>query len=86
MNDLINLSASEISVKIDEKEREFSEALQVCHITEQEKLLLQREILEKRAVLKDLEIALSKASHNLRQMGIELKLMRSAFWKAKDGS
>jgi hypothetical protein len=86
MNDLLNLSASEISVKIDEKEREFALALQAYHDVEQSKLLLQREILEKQAVKKDLEIALSKAGHNLKQMSIELKLMRSAFWKVKDGS
>jgi len=84
MDDLAALTSAEISNIIDEKERELSGALKQYYLVEQEKLILQKEILEKQTVKKDLEIALSKAGHMLRQLNVELKLLRNKFWSNKN--
>jgi len=84
MDNLDNLSSAEISNLIDTKEKDLAQALKDYYIIEQEKLILQREILIKQTVKKDLEIALSKAGHSLKQIGIELKLLRSKFWSVRN--
>jgi hypothetical protein len=84
MDNLENISSSEISNIIDKKEGELSQAIKNYYITEQEKLVLQKVILEKQTLKKDLEIALSKAGHIVRQLNIELKLLRSKFWSVKN--
>ena len=84
MDNLENLSSAQISNIIDEKEKELSGAVTNYYTTEQAKLTLQKEILEKQTIKKDLEIALSKAGHILRQLNIELKLLRSKFWSVKN--
>jgi len=85
MDDLDKLSSAEIGTIIDQKEKELSQAIKDYYIVEQEKLILQKEILEKQTKKKDLEISLSRSGHNLKQLGIELKLLRSKFWSAKNG-
>jgi hypothetical protein len=84
MDNLDNLSSAEISNLIDEKEKALSQALKDYYIIEQEKLILQKEILKAQTRKKDLEISLSKAGHILRQLNIELKLLRSKFWSSKN--
>lgn len=84
MDNLENLSSAQISNIIDTKEAELSGAIKNYYIIEQEKLILQREILEKQTCKKDLEINLSKAGHIVRQLNIQLKLLRNSFWKAKN--
>lgn len=81
---IVNLSSAEIGTIIDSKERELSQAIKDYYIIEQEKLILQRTILEHQTRKKDLEIALSKAGHILRQLNIELKLLKSKFWSCKN--
>jgi len=84
MDNLDNLSSEAIGNIIDEKEKELSRLIRVYYTIDQEKLILQKEILEKQTKKKDLEIALSKASHNVRQINIDLKLLRSKFWSVKN--
>ena len=84
MDNLEKLSSAEIGNIIDEKEKELSGVITNYYTIEQEKLTLQKEILEKQTVKKDLEIALSKAAHTLRQLNIELKLLKSKFWANKN--
>ena len=84
MDSLDNKSSAEISNLIDEQEKLLSKAITNYYIIEQEKLILQRDILEKQTLKKDLEIALSKAGHILRQINIELKLLKSKFWSCKN--
>ena len=84
MDSLDNKSSYDISLLIDEKEKALSQALKDYYTIEQEKLTLQRDILEQQTKKKSLEIALSKAGHILRQMNIELKLLRSKFWAARN--
>jgi hypothetical protein len=77
-------SSAEISLMIDEKEKELSKLLDSHQIVEQEKLKLQKEILVLQGKKKDFEISLSKSSHNIRQISIELKLLKSKFWAARN--
>ena len=84
MEDLKNLSSSEIANLISDKEKELGIATNAYYDIEQEKLLLQRQILELRIKLKDLEVSLSKAGQNLKKIQLELKALRSFFWNAKN--
>ena len=77
-------SASELSGELTEKNKELSVALKSLHTIEQEILLLQREILEKGLRKKDLEISCNKAKHNVRQLGISVKMLTSEFWNTKN--
>jgi len=77
-------SSYDISLEIDNKERELSELLKTNQIVEEEKLNLQKKILDLQSKKKDLEISLSKSTHSIRQMNIELKLLKSKFWGAKN--
>jgi nitrogen fixation protein FixH len=79
----MELTSAELSNKMDEVEKELSIGLQAHQEVEQAILRLQRDILEKQTQKKDLEIALSKASHNNKQLTITLKLLTNQFWAAK---
>ena len=82
--DLIDQNSAAISNLIDAKEKELSEALNVYQVIEQEKLLLQRKILNMQVRKKDLEIAEGKAGHNIKQINIEIKLLKNKFWNCKN--
>ena len=84
MENLKNLSSAEISNLIAEKEKELGVATSAYYDVEQEKLNLQRQILELRIKQKDLEVVLSKAGQNLKKMQMELKALRNFFWNAKN--
>lgn len=84
MENVDNKSSNEIGLLIDEKEKELSEALKNFHAVEQEKILLQKKKLELQIRIKDLELSVDKASHNIQQIKIELSYYRNAFWKTKD--
>lgn len=80
----LDKTAAEISNLIDEKAKELSLALKSHYTLEQEKLLLQRDILDLQRRKKDIEISLSKSLHNLKQMSIEQGLLKNAFFSAKN--
>ncbi len=84
MDNLDNLSSAQIGNVIDEKEKELSGAITNYYVIDQEKLNLQKEILIKQTLKKDLEIKLSIAGHIVRQINIEIKLLKSKFWSAKN--
>ncbi len=79
-----NKSSAEIGVEIDEQEKQISTMLEAYQKVEQEILLLQRQILELQLQKKDFEMAKSKGGHNIKQANIELKLLKSKFWQAKN--
>ena len=83
-NNLEGKSSADIDTIKVEKEKELSVALDNCYAVEQERLLLQKDILGKQAAKKDLDIALSKAEHIVRQLNIEIKLLNNAFWNARN--
>lgn len=84
MENLKNLSSADISNLIAEQEKELGVATSAFYDVEQEKLLLQRQILELRIKQKDLEVSLSKAGQNLKKMQMELKVLRNFFWQARE--
>lgn len=84
MEDISKLSSAQISVLISEKEKELGQATNAYYDVEQEKLSLQRQILELRIKQKDIEVVLSKAGQNLKKMQLELKALRSFFWQARE--
>ena len=84
MENVSKLSSAEISNLIASKEKELGISTSAYYDIEQEKLLLQRQILELRIRQKDLEVALSKAGQNLKKMQLELKALRSFFWNARE--
>ena len=78
-------TADSISLMVDEKEKELQKAIASHEVIEQEKLLIEKEILILRVKNKDLEAILSKSSNNIKQIGIMLRLLRSRFWSSKNG-
>lgn len=83
-NDLNSLSTDEISREIDKKEQELKTAIVAHEVLEQERLNIQRQILELQLKKKDREIPLSKSSSNIKQINIELRLLRSRYWTVKN--
>ena len=84
MKDLSNLTSSQVDGLKVEKENEYADALQSCHTLQQEKLLVQRDILEKEMKKKNLDITLNKANHNRKQLEVEIKLLTHWFWRVKN--
>ena len=77
-------TATEIDTKIVELEKELKTCIGSHEVVEQEKLFLQREILNLQVKKKDFEIALSKSMSNIRQLTISLRILKSQFWSAKN--
>ena len=75
-----------ISFKQDEKEKELARLLKDLQEVEQAELLIARDILDLQRKRKDLQIAKSKASHLVKQVMIELRLLKNAFWNSKNSS
>ena len=79
------LTATEIdNIKV-EKEKELKQLIVNHEIVEQEKLNLQREILLLQIKKKDLESMLSKSKSNIKQLQIEIGILKSQFWSARNG-
>lgn len=68
---------------ISDKENELKVMLKTHEVVEQEKLSIQRQIIELQLKKKDLEIAISKSGSLIRQKGIEIKLLTRQFWAQK---
>ena len=78
------MDSYEIGLKQDEKEKELATLLKDLQEVEQAELLMARDILDLQRKRKDLQIAKSKASHNVKQVSIELRLLKSQFWASKN--
>jgi len=78
------LSSTEIANLVSEKENELKTALQSKEIVDQEEISLARQILELRLKKKDVELAISKAQYNVRQLEIEKRQLEKQFWSAKN--
>lgn len=79
-----SMTASEIDTKIVELEKELRGLICSHETVEQEKLLLQRDILTLQVKKKNIEMVLSKSMTNIRQLNINLRIARSQFWAAKN--
>jgi len=82
---LDGLTASEIDLLKVEAEKELQRAQGALHIIEIEELTLAKEIVLLQARRKDIQIALSKARQVTRTLNLDIKIMTSAFWAAKEG-
>lgn len=85
MADYDNMTASEIDEEIVELEKELKRSISAHERVEQEKLSLQKDILNLQVRKKDLEMSLSKSLTNIRQLNISLRIARSKFWSVKNG-
>jgi len=81
---LDGLTASEIDLLKVEVEKKLQQAQMALHIVEIEELELAKQIVLLQAQRKDLQIALSKARQVVRTLNLDIKIMTSAFWAAKD--
>lgn len=70
-------TSADLSVELDAKDREISEARRVQEEVHQAILNLRRQRIE-------LEVALSKAKYNYDKLKIERTLIASAFWQARN--
>lgn len=82
--DLTNLTSVEIRNLSDERERELQKANEYLSTVVQERLRLQRQIIEIQLRKKDLEIAEEKATHVVRSIRSDLNILENAFWAAKN--
>ena len=73
----------EIENLIVEKEKELAVLHDNLSTVEQEKLHIQRSILELQLQKKDLEMSIDKAKNALKQKNIELSLLNKRFWSEK---
>ena len=73
----------EIENLIVEKEKELAVLHDNLSTVEQEKLHIQRSILELQLQKKDLEMSIDKAKNALKQKNIELSLLTKRFWSEK---
>ena len=70
-------TSADLSVDLDAKDREISEAIKAKELVHQEILALRRKKI-------DLDISLSKAKYNYDKLKIERTLIASAFWHSKN--
>lgn len=77
-------SSQEISQEISNKEIELKKALNNLYILDQEKLNLQKDIINLQAKKKDIEILISKANHIVKEISIDIKLKTKEFWAARN--
>jgi len=67
-----------------EKEKELKEMLNPHNTLEQEKLHIQREILNLQIKKKDLEIVIDKSKSIIKQKELEIRLLTKKFWAEKN--
>jgi molybdopterin-biosynthesis enzyme MoeA-like protein len=83
--DLTNKTATEIDEIKCVKERELQEAQDNLYTIEIEELEIAKQIVELQAKRKDLQIGLSKAKQVVRTLRIDISILISRFWAAKNG-
>ena len=70
-------SSHELSLELDDKDREISESRRIMEEVHQQLLNLRRQKIE-------LDISLSKAKYNYDKLKIERTLIASHFWSTKN--
>ena len=78
------MNANEIDLLKVEKEKELKEAQGNLHKVELEELEIAKKIIILQAQRKDLQIAASKARQIVRNLNLEIKILISEFWRAKE--
>lgn len=83
-NDLVNMTASQIDNLKVEKEKELQHAQLNLHEVEIKELELSKQIIILQGQKKDFQIAISKARQIVRTLSLDIKILVSQFWQAKD--
>ena len=79
-----NMTASQIDgIKV-EKEKELKIAQENSHKIEIAELEIAKQIVILQGKRKDLQIAASKARQIVRTINLDIKIITSEFWRAKD--
>jgi hypothetical protein len=77
------MSSHDLSVQYDEKEKKYKTLLDAHYVVEQEILHLRKEIIDLQARKQALEIDKSKAAHLVKQCKVDMDLLKSAFFQAR---
>lgn len=77
-------TSAEISNEIADKEREQKQMNEAHRVVQQEKMDIERQIIELELKKKNLSMSLAQSAHSLKQNRIEIKLLTNEFWSAKD--
>lgn len=83
-NEFINLTASQIDEKKCDLEKELKEAQNNLYLIEQKELEVSKKIILLQGEKKDYQIAASKARQIVRTLVLDIKIIISEFWRAKD--
>lgn len=78
------MTASQIDALKVEQEKKLKEAQNNLHIVELEELELAKQIVDLQSKRKTLQIAISKARQIVRTLNLDIKIITSAFWAARD--
>lgn len=84
-NDFVNLTASQIDEKKVELEKELQKAQANLHEVELKELEIAKQIIILQGQRKDIQISAAKARQIVRTLSLDIKIVTSAFWQAKDG-
>jgi len=82
--DFENMTASEIDRLKVEKEKELKQAQVNLHEVELKELEIAKQIVILQGQRKDLQIQASKAKQIVRTLNLDIKILISEFWRAKD--
>ena len=82
--DFTNMTASQIDLLKVEREKELKVAQENLYKVELEELELSKEIVILQGKRKDLQIAISKAKQIVRTLNLDIRIIVSEFWRAKD--
>jgi hypothetical protein len=82
--DVSNMTATEIDNKKVEQEKLLKIAQANLHTVELQELDIAKQIIILRGKQKDLQILISKAKQIVRTSVIDIKILNSAFWRARD--
>jgi hypothetical protein len=79
-----NLTASQIDEKKVELEKQLKIAQENLYNVELKELEISKEIVTLQGQKKDFQIAASKARQIVRTLNLDIKILTSEFWRAKD--
>lgn len=80
----VNMTATEIDGLKVAREKELKIAQSVLNEVELKTLELSKEICKLQLDKKDLQIALTKAKHTAKTISLDVKILTSEFWRARD--
>lgn len=78
------LSSTEIDEYICFLEKDLKEAIETNETVEQERLLLQKQIIELQLKKKDLDMIISKSHARIKTLSVDLRIARSKFWSVRN--